>query len=284
MQELIEQFRTYLQEKDSSPETVKAYLSDINKFAGWYCETEGTLPDMRLVGSLDIAEFKRYLLNKNQKPATINRAIISLSALFNWLGISNPAKEIKRLPEVKTAPKSLERKELLFLIRSVRSSGKPRDIAIVTLLLHTGIRVSELCALTLDDVILKGRSGRVIVKSGKGNKRREVPLNSTARNALKEWLDKRSNVPGSSFSGKKSDSLSPRAVEQLLGKYSSMAGLEKVTPHTLRHTFCKSLIYAGESLDRVATLAGHSSLNITKRYIAPSTDDLQEAVESIAWN
>lgn len=64
MQELLEQFKIHLQEKDSSPETIKAYLSDIKKFAGWYRETEGTAPDMNTVGSLDIAEFKRYLLNK----------------------------------------------------------------------------------------------------------------------------------------------------------------------------------------------------------------------------
>jgi integrase/recombinase XerC len=65
---------------------------------------------------------------------------------------------IKLLPEVKTAPKSLGRKELLSLIRAVRNPGKTRDIAIVTLLLHTGIRISELCALTLEDAVIKERS------------------------------------------------------------------------------------------------------------------------------
>lgn len=105
MQTLLKQFKTHLQEKDSSPETIKAYISDIRKFARWYSETTGSLPNMYSVGSLYIAEFKRYLMNIDQKPATINRSVISLSALFKYLNIPNPAKEIKLLPEVKTAPR-----------------------------------------------------------------------------------------------------------------------------------------------------------------------------------
>jgi len=283
MQEYIKQFKIYLQEKDSSPETIKAYISDIKKFIKWYQEAEGSLPDIRAVGSLDIAEFKRHLLDKNQKPATINRAIASLSAFFSWLNVPNPTEEIKFLPEVKTAPKALERKEVLSLIRSVMSSGKPRDAAIVALLLHTGVRVSELCALTVDDVVLKDRTGHIVVRSGKGSKRREVPLNSTARSALKRWLDVRGGSPGFLFTGKGSGSLTPRAVEQLLKKYSSRAGLEQITPHTLRHTFCKSLIDAGEPLDRVATLAGHENLNTTAKYTRATGRDLQKAVERLAW-
>ncbi|WP_192868153.1 site-specific integrase, partial [Calderihabitans maritimus] len=78
-------------------------------------------------------------------------------------------------------------------------------------------------------------------------------------------------------------SLSPRAIEYLLAKYAYDARLEGVTPHVLRHTFCKSLIDAGESLDRVAVLAGHSNLNTTARYTRPSDKDLQRAVERLAW-
>jgi len=283
MKELLEKFRIYLLEKDSSLETIKAYISDVNKFVKWYSQTTGALPDMCSVGPLDIAEFKRHLMDRNQKPSTINRAIVSLSAFFKWLGVPNPAKEIKLLPEVKTAPQALERKELLALIRSVRASGKPRDVAIVILLLHTGLRVSELCALKLEDVAIKERSGHVIVRSGKGNKRREVPLNSTARSGLKEWLKVRENSSKALFTGRGSGSLSPRAVEYLIKKYSSRAGLEDVTPHVLRHTFCKSLVDAGESLDRVATLAGHENLNTTSKYTKATGRDLQNAVEKLAW-
>ncbi len=99
MKELLEKFRIYLLEKDSSLETIKAYISDVKKFIKWYVQTTGTCPDMRSVGLLDIAEFKRHLMDRNQKPSTINRAIASLSAFFKWLGAPNPAQEIKFLPE-----------------------------------------------------------------------------------------------------------------------------------------------------------------------------------------
>lgn len=70
----------------------------------------------------------------------------------------------------------------------------------------------------------------------------------------------------------------------MIEKYAYLARLEDVTPHVLRHSFCKNLIDMGIGLEKVASLAGHSSLNITKRYVTPSTNDLQEAVELIAWN
>ena len=132
-------------------------------------------------------------------------------------------------------------------------------------------------------MVIKKRSGHVIIRLGKGNNRREVPLNSTARNALKEWLDARENNSKALFTGKGSVSLSPRAVEYLIKKYSTRAGLENVTPHVLRHTFCKSLVDTGESLGRVATLAGHENLNTTAKYTKATGRDLQNAVEKLAW-
>ncbi len=282
---LLNQYKIFLQEKDLSAQTIRGYINDLRKFINWYQETEGELPCTNNIGPLDLVEFKRYLQNKNQKPATINRAIMALSSFFGWCIEQghlnhNPAINIKLLPEVRTAPKSLSRTEQLSLMRSVQSSGKVRDIAIITLLLHTGLRVSELCSLTTDDIIIRERSGHLIVRSGKGNKRREVPLNSTARTALKEWL-KVKKESGSLFTGKGSDSLSSRSVEYLIDKYSYQARLEKITPHVLRHTFCKSLVDAGESLDRVALLAGHDNLNTTARYTMATCKDLEKSVGKI---
>lgn len=282
--QIIEQFIQYLKtKKDASPQTIKAYTSDIKKFVKWYIETEGEPPDFKVVGVMDMAEFKRYLMNKNQKPATINRAIISLSAFFEWLGTDNPAKNIKLLPETKPAPKALERKQVLALFRAVQASGKTRDIAIITLLLHTGIRVSELCLLQTEDIVINPRSGYLTVRFGKGNKRREVPLNPTARNALEKWLLERGDVHGKLFIGKSTSSLTTRAVEYMIKKYADRAKLENVSPHTLRHTFCKNLVDNGEPLSRVAMLAGHKNIDTTAKYSTPTAKDLQTTVDKIAW-
>lgn len=289
MNEILNAFGQYLRgEKDASSATVRAYLNDLKKFFRWYHETTGEAPKLDAVGQLDVAEFKRYMLNRNQKPTTINRALVSLSVFFDWAvrqghAAQNPVSGVKPVRETRSAPRALGRRELWALMRAVQKSGRERDIAIVTVLIHTGLRVSELCALTIEDVTLRERSGTLVVRSGKGNKRREIPLNATARKALKEWLDVRGDAPGPLFTSQKGGALSPRAVEHLLARYAYAARLEGVTPHVLRHTFCKSLIDAGESLDRVAVLAGHSNLNTTARYTRPSNDDLQRAVDRLAW-
>ncbi|WP_088554049.1 tyrosine-type recombinase/integrase, partial [Calderihabitans maritimus] len=202
MEKILNAFEGYLRgEKDVSPATIRSYLSDLKKFMRWYFETTGDPVRVDAVGPLDIAEFKRYMLNQNRKPATINRALASLSTFFTWAvgqghAAQNPVSGVKPVRETRSAPRALGRREQLALMRAVQKSGRVRDIALVTLLLHTGLRVSEVCALTLEDITLRERSGVVVVRSGKGSKRREVPLNATARKALKNWLAVRGEAPG----------------------------------------------------------------------------------------
>ncbi|NLY38599.1 MAG: tyrosine-type recombinase/integrase [Firmicutes bacterium] len=284
----MQSFIDYLKESDASPHTIKSYISDLKKFMKWYVETTGEeLKDFNAVGSLHVAEFKRYLITRGQKPATINRALAALSVFFSWLtnqGLAdqNPVIGIISVKQERTSPKALDRREQMALMKAVRSSGKVRDIALVTLLLHTGLRISELCALDVEDMVLRERSGWLTVM-GKGLKVRTVPLNATVRNALEAWLKVRGRADGPLFTSQKKGGLTARAVEYLLAKYARLARLEGVTPHSLRHTFCKSLIDAGESIDRVAMLAGHSNLNTTSRYTRPTDKDLQNTVDKLAW-
>lgn len=278
----IDDFLNHLKNIDASQATIQSYHSDLKKFKCWFPEVS-----LESIGPLDIAEFKRHLQKRGQKPATINRALATLSTFFDWVvekGLidNNPASNVKYVKEVKTAPKSLSRREQMALMRAVNQSGKIRDIAIITFLLHTGLRVSEMCRLTVADITIKERSGSVTV-IGKGNKQRVVPLNVTVRNALVEWLNVRGYEPGPLFISQKGGRLSTRSVERLVKKYAYHAHLEDVTPHILRHTFCKSLIDAGVSIDRVADLAGHESLDTTARYTRPTQMDLQNAVEKLAW-
>jgi site-specific recombinase XerD len=282
IEKIIEDFLAHLKNIDSAETTVRSYRSDLKKFIRWSPETS-----LESIGPLDVAEFKRYLQKQGQKPATINRALATLSTFFDWavdkgLIENNPASNVKYVKEVETAPKSLFRREQLALMRAVHQGEKVRDIAIITFLLHTGLRVSEMCRLTMDDIIIKERSGSVTA-TGKGNKQRKVPLNVTVRNALVKWFRVRGHEPGPLFLSQKGRGISPRSVERLVKKYSYHAHLDGVTPHILRHTFCKSLIDAGVSIDRVAVLAGHESLNTTARYTRPTQVDLQKAVEKLAW-
>jgi site-specific recombinase XerD len=128
-------------------------------------------------------------------------------------------------------------------------------------------------------------SGQLIVRRGTGMKYREVPLNAPAREALATWLKPRAGLVGDNvtalFVTKYRAGIQPDAVQYLLRELSQDAGLH-LTPHTLRHTFGKSLIDAGANLERVGTLLGHTSLETTRIYTTPTEQDPTKAVEKLA--
>jgi len=291
MRDFFEGFRNHLLARGLSFGTVENYLGHLKRFLSWVEGACGS-PDPEAVTPLDVADYRRYLQNRGKKPASVNNALDALGTFFAWakgagLVQSDPTEGVKRLKEQRRPPAWLSRRELGALVRAVQKHGSPKEQALVMLLLHTGLRVSEACALRLEDVVIRDRSGHVVVRSGKGGKYREVPLNATVRRILAEYL---AAHPGGEwlFPGGKSFRLlerpmTVRAVEKALARFSRLAGIEQVTPHRLRHTFCKMLVDAGESLDRVAVLAGHESLNTTARYTGPGKADLEAAVEKIAW-
>lgn len=281
---ILENWKNYLLATDRK-RSVRVYLTDVRLFAEWLNKKETA--NLITATTLDIVEYRNWLQNQNKAPATINRKLVILNVFYNWLvkqGIipDNPVTDVK---PVKTneaiAPRWLTRQEQAALMRAVRASGNARDEAIITLLLHTGLRVGELCRLHKEDIIIGERSGKVIVRAGKGNKYREVPLNKTVRKILLNWLEQ--NKTNILFPSRKGKQLAEKSVFNIVAKYAYNARLKKVSPHTLRHTFCKNLLDAGIPIDRVAILAGHSKLDITKRYTMPSEADLVEAIERLAW-
>jgi len=137
----------------------------------------------------------------------------------------------------------------------------------------------ELCALRWSDVRISDRKGMLVVRSGKGSKRREIPLNKDARSAL--LLLGYSDNAGKDTPvvvGQRG-AVTVRGLQNILEKYKG--DLENFSPHSLRHTFCKNLVDAGVGLEKVAALAGHESLDTTRRYCSPSEHDLARAVELI---
>jgi integrase/recombinase XerC len=108
-------------------------------------------------------------------------------------------------------------------------------------------------------------------------------LNVTIRHILADYLTTLPQQQLVLFASHRAKQFTPRGVQHLVDRYAYNARLDYVTPHTLRHSFCKNLIDVGISLDKVALLAGHTSLDVTRRYTTPSEQDLQEAVEHLAW-
>lgn len=141
------------------------------------------------------------------------------------------------------------------------------------------MRAGELAALLLSDLTVGERSGLVHVRRGKGNKSRRVPLNAEARAAIREYLKVRpSSEDQSLLVGQRGEPLSAHAIYDVVVKYGRKAGLDDVTPHTLRHSFARALIATGTPLSDVADLLGHSSLDTTRIYTKASETDLAAVV------
>ena len=287
----LTQFAEHLRHRECSPLTAKNYLADLGAFARWFEQTNGDRLTPDRVTPTDLREFKRHLIQGKLRPASINRKLATLKSFLKWAtdaGLTTGAVVLK-MPkaerQTRLGPRWLDRREQNALLRAVERGGSARDLAAVTLMLHCGLRVAELCALTWADVAVGDRKGVLTVRSGKGGKRREVPLNADARVALLALgYSGLSGRPDRMFLGQRGP-LTPRGVQSMLTGYARAAGregLDGLSPHALRHTFCKNLVDAGVGLEQVAALASHESLDTTRRYTEPSLRDLEKAVELIS--
>jgi site-specific recombinase XerD len=209
---------------------------------------------------------------------------------------ANPAMNIKSVGTMPQAPKWLDKKQRSNLIQAMRDDLqiarlryprlwvlRLRDAVVVTVLLNTGLRVSELCNLKTSDLLLTERKAILTVRAGKGTKQRVLPLNKDARQMLEQWLAIRPQIKDDAlFVGQRGERMQVRSVQCAVSRLAELAGLPDVTPHVCRHTFAKSLLDSGVTLEKVATLLGHESLDTTRLYVTPGEKDLEQAVGLLA--
>lgn len=284
-------YERHLREQvDVQPGTLRNYLSDLRLFMAWFENQEhrpGFTPAALTTPAL--IRYRTYLQTTLKlKPASTNRTLVSLKRYFAWAtdqGLTqvNPARAVKLLGLAVPAPRHLSEQEEEALVAAVNASGNLRDRTLITLMLHTGLRAREVCLLKRAEVHVLGRNSSVQI-TGKGNKYREVPLNSTARQALANYLAKLEGSPEYLFPSEKTGSaLTERALGHLVQKYARLAHLENVSPHDLRHRFGYKMAQS-VPLHRLAQIMGHSSLDTTMVYIRATQSDLQAEVEKIAWH
>lgn len=302
MNKLLTNFQHHLDEQDLSPLTIKGYLSDLGHFEGWFERVNAETLNVQRITPTDVKNYKQFLLNiERRKAGTVNRRLAALAALCKWARqtkqiTSDPTENIKGVPSVARSPKWLDKHEQHALKRAIENDlelakknypkrwvTRRRDASLTLFLLHTGLRLSEAIGLRMTDLELSERKGNILVQNGKGNKQRNVPLNADARKALQDWIAVR---PGCdhlwmTVEGEH-ESLSGRTVQRILQRYAKAANIKELTPHICRHTFAKNLVDGGVGLEKVAALLGHSSLNTTRIYIAPSERDLELAVEHLS--
>jgi len=300
----LERFAEYLQEQDRSPHTIAAYTQDVAAFFAWLTEKTGKELAPVNVTVFDVQKYREHLLAAGRRPAGLNRRLASLRTFFAWamandLATTNPAAPVQGQSEVRRPPKALSSQEVYRLQRTAaeqrqlavaKADGAKsptviaawRDEALLNLLLYTGLRVGEAAALRLDDLVLGERSGKVIVRSGKGRKYRELPLHKEARQALAAYLKVRPDDEDDHLFLGQRGPLGSRGIQMQMAALGRAAEVA-VTPHVLRHTFGTRLLReAGTDLVTVAALMGHASIATTQIYTQPGEADMIRAVNRLS--
>jgi site-specific recombinase XerD len=201
----------------------------------------------------------------------------AIKAFSKWSGKRDTIEDISvvKVADVKrVAPKAMDKIERNKLIRDIDRTGNKRDFAILMTLLMTGIRVSELASLDRSDVDLSDRKGSLVIRSGKGNKERTLPLNVEARRAIEKYLEERSDSNPALFISNRVERISIRSVQHLMVKNGHNA-------HQTRHSFITGLVRAGEDINVIQSLSGHYTADMILRYSMPSEEDKQKAVDRI---
>ncbi len=275
MHKFLKDFLSYLKnERACSDHTLRAYKQDIKGFID-FIERNPLTADLN-----DIRSYISYLGTQGLQKSSISRILSSIRSFYRYLHREgyvkkNPARLVAhpRLP--KKLPAFLTVDDAFNLVEAPERNSeeesqeftKTRDRAILEILYGSGIRVSELVGLNMEDMNLKEGVMRV---KGKGKKERLVPIGRKAIEALKSYLSNRiakakdSQALFINHSGKR---LTARSVHRIVVRYARKTGINsRIGPHTLRHTFATHLLQAGADLRVIQELLGHSSLSTTQRY------------------
>ncbi len=289
MEEEIARFSQYLKgEKNVSSHTLRSYSSDLNDFLN-FLEKERIPLKVRYIDHLTIRRFLASLQRRGLSHTTTARKLATLRSFFRFLCREeylevNPTLGTRTPKLAKRLPKFLALSEVFTLLESPdeKSILGARDRAILELLYATGMRVSELVGLECADVDLLGGVAKVW---GKGGKERLAPFGTEAARALHNYLKRREALhPGEGerglFLNKSGSRISTRSIRRLLDKYIKKASLsQRISPHTLRHSFATHLLDAGADLRSVQELLGHASLSTTQVYTHLTTERLKKVYD-----
>lgn len=267
-------------DKGKAAGTVAVYLRELRRLDGWLRESGSHIED---ITRYDVQAYVKALQagdvlkgGRKASVATIDRIFGTISVLAKYLNrpyIVEDIRKPKKQSVNSIAPKSLDRNEINRLLRDVERDGNLRNIAFVNLMAFTGLRVSEAVSLTKDNVLINERNGSAKV-IGKGNKERTVPLTKEVRRHLKRYLDSRTDDEEALFLSNYGRMISVRSAQRIIEKYGFHA-------HELRHTFCRNLIRNGTDIVTVAQLAGHESIETTRRYAMASEADISEQLDNL---
>lgn len=275
-------FLRSLEGENKSPATIKAYQTDLLQFHIYLQEHNVYATSPTKVTRADITEYLSWLGRRGVSGTSRARKLAALRELFRYLEANEvlskvPTNGIETPRREKNARAYLHSDEYNRLLS--QAGANARDYAIVQVFLQTGVRVSELVSLTLEDVDIKEKA--LHVRAGKGMVARSIDLSSKAIAAIKNYLASRPqvNVP-QLFLNRYGEPITERGVRKLVVKYRQLAGIsKKASCHALRHTFATAKAEKGVSPYQLQQWLGHASLNTTQIYVHLSRRNGQKVME-----
>jgi len=283
--------------RNVSAHTVRAYESDVTQYLAWRASSRDVRISQLRVADLDGMSVRDWVATLNrvgQARATVGRKLSGARAFMEYLrreGIidTDPTAAAVAPKLDKTIPVHLSEGEVTLLLDSIdtRTPLGRRDRAMFELFYASGLRLSELVGVNLEDLDLHGRSVRVL---GKGGKERIVPLNAVAAGAIRAWMKDRAAMQVNRqpvagrrqpedplFVNARGDRITGRSVDRLLRRYvASCCTRMGISPHALRHSFATHLLQRGADLRGIQELLGHVRLSTTERYTHVNVTQLQE--------
>lgn len=288
MNDLISEYQHYLvSEKMKSENTVHSYVSDLQNYIYYLNEKQG-IDDIRNVDTKTIQKYLAYLKKLGYRPTSTSRALSAIKSFHKFLylehrTLENPATNLSSPKLDKKLPTVLSVEEVIKLLDSLDDSTPihHRNKAMIEMVYGTGLRVSELVGLKLQDLHL---TNKMISVKGKGNKERIVPINDYANKVLREYiinsrpkLAKPSKDNGYVFLNHLGTPISRQSFFLILKEQCNKAGITKeVSPHTLRHSFATHLLEAGTDLRLIQEMLGHEDISTTQIYTHLSNQKLKE--------
>lgn len=282
MEKQLKQFLNFLEnEKKVSDNTLQSYRRDLDKFKE-YIENNGK--KYNKIQENDIKEYLNYLTEQNKKPSTVLRTIASIRSFYQYeLKIKkvteDPTEKIKAPKVEKKAPCVLTSKEVELLLEQPQCVDLKgiRDKAMLEFAYATGMRVTEIISLNIEDVNIEQEA--VICKTR--NKNRTIPLGKMALKAVKEYIEEARNIlvktekEKALFVNLNGKRLTRQGFWKIIKYYQEQAQIDKdITPHTLRHSFATHLLQNGADLKAIQTMLGHSDISSTQVYMQFQNDGL----------
>ena len=285
MTELIKLFISILKEhKNFSQNTLKGYAVDLNKFSDFLSAKKITI---KQVNTIILREYIAEIYGSLSR-ASIARSISALRSFFKFLqkrGLLevNPATEISMPKLEKKIPPHLQVDEMFRILDAPNENILGlRDRAIMELLYSSGLRVSELYGLNINDIDFAGKLVKVL---GKRRKERIVPVGTAALSAINAYRKMLHNstpppVSGPLFLNARGTRLSVRSIARLVKHHAIISGAGyEISPHALRHSFATHMLDGGADLRSLQELLGHESLSTTQRYTHLTLDHLMKVYD-----